>query len=114
MYREILKPENMARLESVYQSWESGKEEVFDSDLWSKILYDFAYIYQLWARNKRRLVGIITPLYFGHTKSYCQQVMNVTNDEAEAVVQEQARVFEKNKSYLLERFSTWEKIEEKN
>lgn len=108
MYREILKPENMSRLESIYQNWESGKEEEFDSDLWSKILYDFGYLYQLWARNKRRLVGIITPLYFGRTKSYCQQVMNMANDEAEAVVQEQAKVFERNKSYLLERFSTWE------
>jgi hypothetical protein len=96
MYKEILSPENMARLESIHQSWESGKGEEFDSNLWSKILYDFAFIYQLWQRNKRRLVDIITPLYFGRTKSYCEQIMNMSSDEAEAIVLDQAKVFEKN------------------
>ena len=30
------------------------------------------------------------------------------SDEAEEVVQEQARIFERNKPYLLKRFSLWE------
>jgi glycosyltransferase involved in cell wall biosynthesis len=108
MYQEILDDENMDRLEKIHESWSNGKEEVFDSDLWSKILYDFAYVYQLWQRNKRRLVDIVTPLYFGRTRSYCQQVMKMDSDEAEEVVQEQARIFEHNKPYLLKRFSLWE------
>jgi hypothetical protein len=53
-------------------------------------------------------VDIITPLYYGRTKSYCEQVINAGSDEAEAVVQKQAEVFEKNKPYLMERFSMWE------
>lgn len=108
MYREILDDSHMDRLETIHESWTNGKEEVFDSDLWSKILYDFAYVYQLWQRNKRRLVDIITPLYFGRTRSYCQQVMDMDSDTAEEVVQEQARTFERNKPYLLKRFSLWE------
>jgi glycosyltransferase involved in cell wall biosynthesis len=108
MYKHILSTENMSRLESIHRSWESGKEEELDADLWSKILYDFAVIYQLWQRNRRRLVDIITPLYFGRTKSYCEQVIDMSSDEAEAVVQNQAEVFEKNKPYLIERFSIWE------
>jgi hypothetical protein len=109
MYKDILDDEKMDRLEKIHESWSNGKEEVFDSDLWSKVLYDFAYVYQLWQRNKRRLVDIVTPLYFGRTKSYCQQVMKMDSDEAEEVVQEQARIFEHNKPYLLKRFSLWEK-----
>jgi hypothetical protein len=108
MYKHVLSPENLARLESIHQNWESGNEEELDSDLWSKILYDFAVIYQLWQRNRRRLVDIITPLYFGRTKSYCEQVVNMSSDEAETVIQKQAEVFEKNKSYFIERFSMWE------
>ncbi len=108
MYKHILSAENTARLESIHRSWESGKDEELDAELWSKILYDFAVIYQLWQRNRRRLVDIITPLYFGRTKSYCEQVINMSSDEAEAVVQKQAEVFEKNKPYLIERFSMWE------
>jgi hypothetical protein len=51
----------------------------------------------------------MTPLYFGRTKSYCQQVMDMTYEEAEAVVQEQARIFERNKPYLIKRFANWGK-----
>ncbi|GIW46551.1 MAG: hypothetical protein KatS3mg078_0428 [Deltaproteobacteria bacterium] len=109
MYKHILSSENMEKLEKIHRSWELNekKTEEFDADLWSKILYDFAVIYQLWQRNRRRLVDIITPLYFGRTKSYCEQVMDMSNEEAEEVIQEQARVFEKNKSYLIDRFSMW-------
>ena len=108
MYKEMLNSENMSRLENIHKSWTSNKEEEFDADLWSKILYDFAYVYQLWLRNKRRLVDILTPLYFGRTKSFCQQVMSMRSDEAEEVVQEQAKVFESNKPYLLKRFYIWD------
>lgn len=109
MYKEILGPENMARIENIHKKWESDQEEEFGADLWSRVLYDFACLYQLWQRNRRRLVDIITPLYFGRTNSYCKQVMNMTYDEAEAVVQDQAKVFAQNKPYLLQRFSFWEK-----
>ena len=108
MYEHILDPENMSRLESIHHRWVSDSEEELDADLWSKILYDFSVVYQLWQRNRRRLVDIITPLYYGRTKSYCEQVINMGSDEAEAVVQKQAEIFEKNKPYLMERFSMWE------
>jgi glycosyltransferase involved in cell wall biosynthesis len=107
MYREILSQENWKRLDSLHRSCESNQEEEFDADLWSKILYDFACVYRLWERNRRRLVELITPLYFGRTKSYCQQVMEMSIQEAESVVQAQAAVFERNKPYLLRRLSGW-------
>ena len=109
MYDEILNGNNMAMLDEIYEAWTSHKEKEFDAELWSKILYDFAYTYQQWDRNKRRLVDIVTPLYFGRVRSYCQQVMNMSSDEAEEVVQQQAKIFEQNKSYLLKRFDIWEK-----
>ncbi|GJM15582.1 MAG: glycosyl transferase [Thermodesulfobacteriota bacterium] len=109
LYDEILNSDNISRLDGIYESWAANGDEEFDTDLWSKILYDFAYTYQQWLRNKRRLVDILTPLYFGRTKSYCQQVMNMDSREAEKVVQDQAAIFEKNKPYLLKRFKLWEK-----
>lgn len=109
MYEQVLNPENLNRLVRIHERWKSNRETEFDPDLWSRILYDFACVYQLWQRNRRRLVDIITPLYFGRTKSYCEQVMNMNDQDAEAVVQAQATVFERNKSYLLARFAHWEK-----
>jgi hypothetical protein len=110
MYQEILSPENWVKLESIHKNWECNQEDELDADLWSKVLYDFACVYQLWERNRRRLVDIITPLYFGRTKSYCQQVLDMNYDEAEEVIQEQARFFDRNKPYLLQRFSDWIKF----
>lgn len=109
MYEQILNPENMAKLQSIHKNWEANKEDEITPDLWSKVLYDFACVYRLWQRNRRRLVDIITPLYFGRTKTHCQQVMDMSSSEAEAVVQAQAKVFEQNKPYLLERLAYWEK-----
>lgn len=108
MYQNILNEEVLGRLDQIHKNWESNKDEELDAELWSKVLYDFACVYQLWHRNKRRLVDILTPLYFGRTRSYCQQVMNMSTDEAEAVVQEQGKTFAKTKPYLLERLNVWE------
>ena len=104
LYDEILNSDNISRLDKIYESWNANGDEEFDAELWSKILYNFAYTYQQWQRNKRRLVDVLTPLYFGRTKSYCQQVMNMSSSEAEQVVLDQAAIFEKNKPYLLKRF----------
>jgi glucosylglycerate synthase len=104
LYDGILNSDNISRLDKIYESWNANGDEEFDAELWSKILYDFAYTYQQWQRNKRRLVDILTPLYFGRTKSYCQQVMNMSSSDAEQVVHDQAEIFEKNKPYLLKRF----------
>ncbi|MGH7255337.1 MAG: hypothetical protein ACREI3_06120 [Nitrospirales bacterium] len=71
--------------------------------------WTIAAVYQLWHRSKRRLVDILTPLYFGRTRSYCMQVMNMSSDEAEAVVHDEGATFEKNKPYLLRRLARWEK-----
>lgn len=109
MYEQVLDPENLDRLVHIHERWKANREMEFDPDLWSRILYDFACVYQLWQRNRRRLVDIITPLYFGRTRSYCEQVMNMNDQDAEAVVQAQATIFEENKTYLLERFAHWEK-----
>ncbi len=104
LYDEILNSDNISRLDKIYESWNANGDEEFDAELWSKILYNFAYTYQKWQRNKRRLVDVLTPLYFGRTKSYCQQVMSMSSSEAEQVVLDQAAIFEKNKPYLLKRF----------
>ncbi|MGB3729448.1 MAG: glycosyltransferase [Thermodesulfobacteriota bacterium] len=108
LYDEILNDDNVSKLDKIYESWNSNGDEEFDAELWSKILYDFAYTYQQWQRNKRRLVDVLTPLYFGRTKSYCQQVMNMSSNEAEQVVNDQAVIFEENKPYLLKRFDIWD------
>lgn len=97
MYKEILNPESISRLQQIHKSWKFGRDGEFDSDLWSKNLYDFGYTYQLRQRNKRRLTDKITSFYFGSTKNYYEQVVNMISNEADEVIREPARVFEKKK-----------------
>jgi hypothetical protein len=105
MYEQILSPENYSALADIHKAWQANQEREIQPQLWSKILYDFACMYQLWKRNRRHLVDMITPLYFGRTKSFCQQVLDMNYAQAEEVVLAQAKVFEQNKPYLLRRFA---------
>lgn len=103
VYRQHLASETMAELLRIHRTWKSSTrpDQPLDADLWSRILYDFIVVYQGWRRNRRRLVDLLTPLYFGRTKSHCEQVLTVGEDGAESLVQEQAETFTRNKSYLL-------------
>ncbi|MCP2519320.1 glycosyltransferase [Candidatus Aminicenantes bacterium AC-708-M15] len=108
MYREILDWENFRQLKRIVRRSKEKNHVDFPPSLWAKILYDFAFIYQTWSRNRRRLVDIITPLYFGRTASYCEEIKNADFEEVEKVVENQAEVFEELKPYLIKKFELWE------
>ncbi len=108
MYREILDWENFRCLKKIIKEMKNGNQLNFPPSLWAKILYDFAFIYQTWSRNRRRLVDIITPLYFGRTASYCEEVKEANYDKVEEIVENQAKVFEELKPYLIKKFKLWE------
>ncbi|MBD3234453.1 MAG: glycosyltransferase [candidate division Zixibacteria bacterium] len=107
-YSEVLSEDTFEQLKKIANDMKNGISMDFPPHLWAKVLYDFAYTYQLWNRNRRRLVDIITPLYFGHTASYCEEVKDKTEDEAEAYIEAQAEEFENTKSYLISKFKRWE------
>jgi len=108
LYQMVLTNENYQELEALYQQTKQSHLLEFPSGLWARILYDFAFVYQTWSRNRRRLVDIITPLYFGRAGAYCRQVSDLSNESAEKVVQEQANIFMENKNYLLDKIQAWE------
>lgn len=107
LYRQLLAPEHFQALQEVVRLLDEKDEVRFPPELWARILYDFAFIFQLWNRNRRRLVSMLTPLYFGRTAAYCQEVAPLEAEEAEQVVEAQAEVFEREKRYLRERIQAW-------
>jgi glycosyltransferase involved in cell wall biosynthesis len=108
LYRQILEPENYTALKRKAKKLKDKGTVDFPSDLWARIVYDFAFLYQTWNRNRRRLVDILTPLYFGRTASYCQEVGDLSDDRAEEVVEKQANIFEERKAYLRHKVEVWE------
>lgn len=99
-YKAILSSEAFEGLTHAYIERESGSHPDISAELWARIVYDFAATYQKWTRNRRRLVSIMTPLYFGRTATYVREVAKLNWEESEGVIEKQAKVFEKYKDYL--------------
>lgn len=109
-YKEILDPLHYDGLLKAYQKKKRGNGLRIDAGLWCGILYDFAYTFQNWSRNRRRLANIMSPLYFGRTASYTEEVKALNWEESEQIIDRQAEVFEKKKEYLKNKISRWEDI----
>jgi hypothetical protein len=106
LWREILSAESfdsLSRLAALRHP-----EARFEPNLWARIVYDFAYSYLRWSRDRYKLVEIMTPIYYGRIASFIVETAAMTTDEAGGVVERQAEVFEEEKSYLLERLDNWE------
>lgn len=108
LYQQVLSHENFAELKTKVKNLEEKGGFDFSDQLWAKIIYDFAFIYQTWSRNRRRLVDIIAPLYFGKVGAFCTQVTDMDSEEAEEVIEKEAQEFENLKPYLVEKFKRWD------
>jgi glucosylglycerate synthase len=108
LYKQIIEPESYEQLAKNIRKLKKTGKVIFPADLWAKILYDFAFTYQTWSRNRKRLIGIMVPLYFGRTAAYCHEVAELDAEKAEEVVENQAKVFEDHKSYLVKKYEAWE------
>lgn len=72
------------------------------TEVWVQILYELAATFHNWKFNRMQLIDMVTPLYFARVASFVIQTMDMTSEQAEEVVEEQAATFEKNKKYLLD------------
>jgi len=81
------------------------------TETWVRILYELAATYHLWAVNRSQLLDLVTPLYYARVASFVRQTWDMSSEEAEKVVEEQAVRFEEQKDYLIK---VWdEKTQEK-
>jgi len=108
LYEGVLDRKNFKALERLVKKAAETDHVEWPAELWAKILYDFAFTYQTWNRNRRRLVDIMTPLYFGRVAAFIYEVEEMDLAQAEEVVIKQAEVFEKTKGYLRQKFAQWE------
>ncbi len=99
LWKDIFTEECFAKIEEAARS---AKErfELATVD-WVKILYELAATFHLWEVNRERLVDLVTPLYYARVASFVGQTWDMSTQEAEALVEEQAREFEDQKDYLI-------------
>jgi hypothetical protein len=73
-------------------------------DLWVRIVYEAALAYHERRMPREHLVKSLTPLYLGRTATFVLETQGLTTAEAEGRVEQLARAFESNKSYLIDRW----------
>jgi glycosyltransferase involved in cell wall biosynthesis len=102
IWKKIVSPEGWQVIEKLYKTEE--KDFLIETENWAKILYDLAAAFHHWKGNRQLMVSVMTPLYFARVASFVNRTKNMSNEEAESVVEEQAEVFENSKNYLIQRW----------
>ena len=72
------------------------------TDAWVRILYELAATFHSWSVNRYKLVDLMTPLYYARVASFVRQSWDMSSQEAEELVEEQALKFEEQKGYLIQ------------
>ena len=78
----------------------------FPTDIWGPTLYELAATFHSWTANRNKLLDLMTPLYFARVASFVRQSWEMSSQEAETLVEEQAARFEEHKDYLID---MWDK-----
>lgn len=102
-WKAILQPSTFTEL---LIHMETGKPAfTLPEELWARILYEFAAAYHHRPVGKKQVVEVLSPLYFARVASFMTRTKDFSNQEADAVVEEQAKVFELWKPYLLKHWA---------
>jgi len=99
-YKDIYCPECYAELKAC-----AGKAKtkfIMRDKTWVMVLYETAATFHRWTDNRTQLVNLVTPLYLGRVASFINQTKKMDSIQAEAVVEQQAEVFEEYKDYLIQ------------
>ena len=79
-----------------------SKEFHFPTETWINIQYELAATFHAWSVNRNKLLDLVTPLYFARVASFVRQSWEMSSQEAEDLVEEQAAKFEEQKDYLID------------
>jgi glycosyltransferase involved in cell wall biosynthesis len=99
LYRDIYSPLCFEELRTA--AGLSGREFEISVETWVKVLFETAATFHGWTSNRAQLVNLVTPLYLGRVASFINRTREMNAVQAEAVVEEQARMFEEQKDYLI-------------
>ncbi|MCG8607274.1 glycosyltransferase [bacterium] len=102
MWQKIVTPDNWAVISEL--AHKEANDFLLKTENWAKILYDLAAAFHHWKGNRNLLVSLMTPLYFARVASFVIRSREMSNQEAEVLVEEQAEVFENTKDYLIQRW----------
>ncbi len=80
----------------------STRDFTLPTSTWIQILYELAATFHSWTRNRFKIIELVTPLYYARVASFVRETLEMSSEEAENLVEEQALEFEKQKDYLIQ------------
>ena len=101
-WREMLAPEQLERVMHVDCSEPASL--LFPSELWARCLYDALVAFHAPGVDREKLLSALTPLYFARVAAFIGETLEMSTDQAERVIDTQAREFEELKPYLVGRW----------
>lgn len=102
-WREMLSAEQLERVMAL-ELPDAPADFHFPAELWVRCLYDTLVAFHRPGADRERLLAALTPLYFGRTAGFMSETLALTTDQAERVIDDQARQFEDLKPYLVARW----------
>jgi hypothetical protein len=105
IWRPILEEQDMHVLRTLVRS-EGGEAFCLPIESWVRIVYRYAAAYQVTPRQRMKMVDTMIPLYYARVASLINELRDKNPQESEMHFDENARVFEQMKGYLL---SIWKK-----
>jgi len=76
----------------------------FPTELWAKILFDYAIAFRREDDKADLLLDSLQPLYYGRVLSYVNEVETMSIQQVEEYVEDQCLIFEETKPYLVTRW----------
>ncbi|HEY7331340.1 MAG TPA: glycosyl transferase family 2 [Candidatus Limnocylindria bacterium] len=102
-WERMLAPEQLERVLGL-EIPEKPEDFHFPPELWIRCLYDTMVAFHRPGADRETLLAALTPLYFGRTAGFIAETLDLTTDQAERVIDSQARDFEELKPYLVGRW----------
>jgi glycosyltransferase involved in cell wall biosynthesis len=102
-WERMLAPEQLERVLGL-EIPEKPEDFHFPPELWIRCLYDTMVAFHRPGADRETLLAALTPLYFGRTAGFIAETLDLTTDQAERIIDSQARDFEELKPYLVGRW----------
>ena len=104
LWRSIMMPGNYSEVIDLANRQRGATH--FTSDLWSRIVFDFAVVYNKGESDPDKVVAALLPLYYARTATILRETGGKP-DAVEQAIQEQAKSFAAQKNYLVHRWQTY-------
>lgn len=102
IWTEVLSVQNLQNVKELEKL--KCDDFYYHSDLWARILFDFAIAYKSETVDRNRLIEALIPFYFSRTLSFVNKTSHMNTQAAEGYLENINRVFEQEKYYLIQRW----------